>query len=118
MRIVIDLDGTICELKKANQSYQDVKPKEGAIEAIHNIRNKGHEIIIYTARNMKTCDGNLGKVNANIGKLTIDWLDFYNVPYDEIIFGKPYGDIYIDDLAITFRSWDEIENIISKSEPK
>ena len=54
MRIVIDLDGTICELKKPNQRYEDVLPKDGAIQIINQLKKEGHEIIIYTARNMKT----------------------------------------------------------------
>ena len=27
MRYIIDLDGTICDLKEPNQSYSEVKPK-------------------------------------------------------------------------------------------
>lgn len=107
MRIVIDLDGVICELKRPDESYADVRPKEGAIEGMIRLRENGHYLIIYTARHMKTCDGNAGKVLAKIGKITIDWLDFHKIPYDEIHFGKPYGDIYIDDLAYKFRSWED-----------
>ena len=28
MRYIIDLDGTICDLKEPNQSYSEVKPKK------------------------------------------------------------------------------------------
>jgi hypothetical protein len=45
---------------------------------------------------------------ARVGKITLDWLSKYEVPYDEIIFGKPWADVYIDDNAMRFNSWDEI----------
>ncbi|SDZ37740.1 HAD hydrolase family protein [Bacillus sp. 166amftsu] len=116
MRIVIDLDGTICELKKANQSYYDVRPKAGAIQTLYKLKEEGHEIIIYTARNMLTCKGNIGKVNANVGKITLDWLASYKIPFDELVFGKPYGDIYIDDLGVKFENWDQVMGTIGNKE--
>jgi len=62
MRICIDLDGVISELKKNNETYSEVKPLEGAVKKIKNLKKNGHFIIIYTARHMKTCDGNIEKV--------------------------------------------------------
>lgn len=108
MRVVVDLDGTICELKKENQSYEEVLPLPGAVETLGSLKAAGHMIIIYTARNMRTCGGNVGKVVANIGKLTLDWLDRHDVPYDELVFGKPQGDLYIDDLGHRFEGWETI----------
>lgn len=32
MRIVIDLDGTLCELRKEHMTYLELKPLPGAIE--------------------------------------------------------------------------------------
>ena len=110
MRICIDLDGVIAELKKENETYFDVKPIDGSIEKIKKLKENGHYIIIYTARHMKTCDGNVSKVLAKIGKITLDWLDKYKVPYDEIVFGKPWADIYIDDNGFRFESWDKIND--------
>ena len=48
---------------------------------------------------MKTCEGDVVKVKQKIGKITEKWLEKWNVNYDELIFGKPYADLYIDDLA-------------------
>jgi hypothetical protein len=42
---------------------------------------------------------NTGAAIANIAKLTIETLDNFEIPYDELIFGKPYAEIYIDDKA-------------------
>ncbi len=105
MRIVLDLDGTICELKQPGQSYAEVEPMPGAQHAIRTLKQQGHSIVIYTARNMKTQNGNVGRVVQHVGKVTLDWLERYDIPYDEIVFGKPYGDVYVDDLACTFDTW-------------
>lgn len=106
MRICIDLDGVICKLRNGTETFADVAPVPGAVDAIRTMRAAGHTVIIYTARHMKTCEGNAGKAVARQGKTTLDWLDKYNVEYDEIYFGKPWADMYIDDNAVRFLSWD------------
>ena len=108
MRILIDLDGVICPIKQPGQSYADLEPLPGAVERIRELRAAGHYIIIHTARNMATWKGNVGKVMQNIGKITLDWLERYGIGYDEIYFGKPNAQVYIDDRAIRFSGWEEI----------
>ena len=110
MRIVIDLDGTICPIRESNQSYADLIPLENAVERINELKSDGHYIIISTARNMATCESNVGKVLKNVGKITLDWLEKYNIPYDEIFFGKQNADVYIDDRALRFESWTTINS--------
>ena len=56
---------------------------------------------------MKTHNGNIGKINFDIGKITFETLEKFNIPYDEIYFGKPYADFYIDDLALN--CFDDLE---------
>lgn len=108
MRIIIDIDGTITELKKSGQTYATVRMNPEAAERIRALKAAGHTIILQTARHMKTCGGNQGEVVAKIGKSTLDWLSAQDIPYDEIYFGKPYGDVYIDDLALPFTNWNTI----------
>ena len=62
MRIVVDLDGTICPIKQKGQSYADLEPLPGAAERLKAWREAGHVVIIQTARNMATQESNLGKV--------------------------------------------------------
>ena len=107
-RICIDLDGVICTIKKPDETYADVTPIEGVSAKIKALRSSGHYIIIHTARHMKTCDGNVGKVVNKVGKITIDWLDKHEIEYDELYFGKPWAQVYIDDNALRFQSWDLI----------
>lgn len=108
MRICIDLDGVICELRSGDQTYADVKPVPGAVERIAQLREAGHEIIIQTARHMKTTGGNVGRVMALQGAVTLQWLQEHGIEYDEIQFGKPHADVYLDDNAVRFESWDDI----------
>ncbi len=108
MRIVIDLDGTICPIKQKHQNYSELEPLPGAVEKLREIKELGHYIIIMTARNMATQEANLGKVMKNIGKVTLDWLEHYQIPCDEIHFGKPNAHLYIDDRAFRFESWEHI----------
>lgn len=112
LRICIDLDGTICEFKKEGQTYADVLPKNGAKEMIDVLKERGHTIIIHTARNMKTQGHNVGKVLQNVGRITLEWLDKYEIQYDEIFFGKPNADITIDDRVFRFECWTKIDEAL------
>ena len=108
MRICVDLDGTICRLREGSQTYAEVEPLPGAVEKMKALKAAGHYLIILTARHMTTCGGNVGLVVARQGKTLFDWLARHEVPYDELWFGKPQAEIYIDDNGFRFQSWDEI----------
>ncbi|CAH7462182.1 Phosphatase IIIC [Vibrio chagasii] len=100
-KLVVDLDGT---LTKADTSdYQNVSPRRDVIEQIKKYKEKGFEIVIATARNMRTYEGNVGKINIHTLPIIIEWLDNHDVPYDEVIVGKPWcghDGFYIDDRSI------------------
>ena len=108
MRICFDLDGVICELRTNGESYADLRPVKGAVEKLKALKATGHTIIINSGRHMKTCQGNVGLVLARQGQMTLEWLSRYEIPYDEIHFGKPWADVYVDDNAYRFTSWDDI----------
>ena len=99
-RICFDLDNTLVTYPTIIDDYTSVKPIEKNIIFLKYLKSFGNTIIIYTARRMKTHNGNIGKINSDIGKITFETLDKFNIPYDEIYFGKPYADFYIDDLAL------------------
>ena len=107
-RIAIDLDGTICPIKQPDQSYADLQPHPGAADRIRELRRAGYYVIILTARNMATCEGNVGRVIKNVGRLTLNWLEEHGIEYDEMHFGKPNAELYIDDRAFRFTSWADV----------
>jgi capsule biosynthesis phosphatase len=106
-RYCFDLDNTLVTYPKINGDYTTVDPIQKNIDMVRHLHKMGHTIIIYTARRMKTHQGNVGKVVADIGKITFDTLDKFDIPYDEIVFGKPIADIYVDDAAIS--AFDNLE---------
>ena len=119
-RICFDLDNTLVSFPTIRNDYTSVKPIQKNINFLKYLKRFGNVIIIYTARRMKTHNGNIGKINADIGKITFETLDKFDIPYDEIYFGKPYADFYIDDLAIN--CFDDLEKELgyynNKIEPR
>ncbi|MEW2740113.1 HAD hydrolase family protein [Providencia sp. PROV130] len=100
-KLIVDLDGTLTSANTTN--YKEVSPQNEVIEKLREYKKIGFEIIIFTARNMRTYDGNIGKINVHTLPVIIEWLDKHNIPYDEIIVGKPWcghDGFYIDDRAI------------------
>ena len=100
LRICFDLDNTLVTNPTIVNDYNSVKPIIKNIQLLNNLKNEGHEIIIHTARRMATHKGNIGKVVKDIALITINTLEKFDIQYDELIFGKPIADIYIDDKAI------------------
>jgi len=85
-----DIDNTICFTR--GNDYEDSKPWKKMVEAINELHKAGNTIKIFTAR------------GSHSGK---DWKDFtkkqldsWGLRYDELIFGKPHADVYIDDKSI------------------
>jgi capsule biosynthesis phosphatase len=110
LRFCFDLDNTLVTLPKIVGDYESVEPIWKNINYLKFLKNIGHTIIIHTARRMKTHNGNVGAVISDIGPVTIETLKKYEIPYDELYFGKPYAHFYIDDLAVNANS--NIENFI------
>ena len=109
-RICFDLDNTLVTFPEIQGDYSTVKPIKKNIELLRYLKTFNNTIIIYTARRMKTHDGNIGKITADIGKITLETLEKFDIPYDEIYFGKPHADFYIDDLAVN--TTDDIEKTL------
>jgi len=106
-RFCFNLDNTLVTEPFIKNNYSTVKPIIKNIEYLKFLKNLGHYIIIYTARQMNVYNGNIGLIMKDICKITYDTLEKYEIPYDEIYFGKPYADFYIDDLGIN--SYDDLE---------
>ncbi len=119
-KLIVDLDGT---LTQANTSdYENVLPREDVILQLRQYKDQGFEIVIATARNMRTYEGNVGKINIYTLPIITEWLDKHQVPYDEILVGKPWcghEGFYIDDRAVRPSEFanltlDEINQLFAK----
>lgn len=119
-RLIMDLDNTISINKTGN--YAEATPVLEVIEKMREYKNLGFDIVIFSSRNMRTYEGNLGKINANTLPVIIEWLNKHDVPYDEIYVGKAWcgnEGFYVDDRAIrprefTSLSYEEIVQLMKK----
>ncbi len=99
-RFCFDLDGTLCTFP-INGHYHTIKPIEKNIKKLKHLHSLGHTIIIQTARGMGSNSGNAGAALANRQKDVFEFLQKHEIPYEEIYFGKPQANFYIDDLAVS-----------------
>lgn len=100
-RIIVDLDDTISYTK--NREYETAEPNQALIDKLHSYKKMDFEIVINTSRNMRTYDGNIGKINVFTLPKIIKWLTDFNIPYDEVYIGKPwcgFDGFYVDDKAV------------------
>lgn len=122
-RIVIDLDGTLTI--DAETSYGEKPLNHEVFETCRKYKQLGFEIVISTSRNMRTYEGNVGKINVNTLPTIIDWLEKHNVPYDEIHVGMPwcgFDGFYVDDKSIrpsefSNLTYEEIQDLLAKENP-
>lgn len=101
--LVVDIDGTLCDIKTPAQSYGELVPRADMVEKLRQYQQRGYRILLYTSRNMKTHNHNLGLINKHTAPVMLAWLEQWQIPYDEILFGKPWPrskGFYIDDRAI------------------
>jgi uncharacterized HAD superfamily protein len=95
MTLFVDLDGVICtEEPTFERALAELMP--GAREALLELREAGHTLVIYTARSWSEF------------KMTKRWLDEHKIPFDALQMGKPVADCFIDDRAIHFTEWSDV----------
>ena len=101
-RLIVDLDDTLT-CPDRTRSYADKEPNLPLVARLREYKADGFEIVIQTARNMRTFEGAIGKINVHTLPVIIAWLQRHDVPYDEIHVGKPwcgFEGFYVDDRAI------------------
>ena len=100
---VFDIDGTICPIKKKEEKYEDLVPYSEVVEKLQYYHENGAKIVLFTSRNMASYIGNIGLINKNTAKVLSQWLEKWNIPYDEIVYGKPWPGhkgFYVDDRSV------------------
>lgn len=100
---VFDIDGTLCPIKKKDEEYIDLVPYVNVVKKLRYYHDNGAKITLFTSRNMNSYGGNIGIINKNTAKVLLEWLDKWDIPYDEILYGKPWPGhkgFYVDDRTI------------------
>lgn len=99
--LVIDLDNTIT-IDNPGIPYPEKIPNIPVIKKMREFHAAGWEIVIYTSRRMQTFSNDEARILANIGHITLNWLNKHEVPFDGLRFGKPYAHngFYVDDKAM------------------
>ena len=101
-RLVIDLDDTLT-LADSTKDYTDVAPRADVVARLRDYKDQGFEVVIHTARNMRTYEGNVGKITVHTLPVITEWLTRHDIPFDEIWVGKPWcgrEGFYVDDKAV------------------
>ena len=121
-RLILDLDGTITD--GGEKDYRKVKPRDGIVERIIEYHRSGFTIVIHTARNMNSLNSSIGRINVITLPLIMEWLQEHQIPFDEIIVGKPWcgtDGFYVDDRAVRpseflNMSYAEIQNLLENEQ--
>lgn len=124
--LIFDIDGTLCPIKNKDEEYKDLIPDAEMIKKLKEYKKNGAKIILFSSRNMNTYNGNLGLINANTAIVLTKWLKKWKIPYDEILYGKPWAGhrgLYIDDRTVRpdeflNYSFEELEQICKNSSRK
>lgn len=87
---VIDIDGILTKEIEgySPDHYKNRTPIQRSINILKDYKNRGFNIVLHTARFPED------------KQLTEDWLKKHDVPYDELILGKPQANTYYDDKAV------------------
>jgi uncharacterized HAD superfamily protein len=94
MVILIDVDGTICTEERVSERSL-AKPLPGAVEAVNQMVEQGHVVILWTGRGWDQY------------RITKVWLDENGFKYDQLLMGKPIANLIIDDRAKRFDGWNK-----------
>lgn len=120
---VCDIDGTLCPIKRKDERYEDLIPYLDMVGKLRYYQENGAKIVLFTSRNMNSYGGNIGLINKNTARILLAWLEKWNIPYDEIIYGKPWPGkkgFYVDDRTVRpdeflSRSAEELDGICEQS---
>jgi len=112
-KILVDLDRT---LHQYSEGWSDGTvydpPIAGAREAMNELKERGYEIVIFSARTGKS------KPDwKEQERMVREWLIKYDIPFDMITSEKLPAEFYIDDRAVRFEgNWAATLQVIKQLE--
>ena len=85
MRIVFDLDDTICRTE--NRDYVNSSEISAVVSKIRELRDTipGVEIVVHTSRGMASCNGDVEAAEKKNRPTIEAWLREHGIKVDEII---------------------------------
>ncbi|MDP9331629.1 MAG: hypothetical protein M3P11_13475 [Actinomycetota bacterium] len=92
MTVCFDIDGVLATSVPVND-YELAQPIEPGIHVVNALAERGHRVVLLTARGSKT--------GLDWRETTVRQLAEWGVHYDELLFGKPAADLFVDDRMIT-----------------
>lgn len=105
VKIALDFDGTIHNPTNVLKGYKMGQPIPGSAQAIRHLREQGHEIIIFPT----------WADNQQRRQAIVDWLTYFQIPFDDITSVKPDVDFYVDNNAVRFESWAQTLDFIERN---
>jgi len=97
LRIACDFTDTIEDHQNVKPGYKLGPPVKDAVEALNKLKAQGAIIVIFSVW-----------ANGEAQRRAMgEWLRFFNVPYDFITNTKPDCDVYLDNKALRFETWEK-----------
>ena len=94
--IYVDIDGTICT-NELRGEYHNAEPYMDRIKEINGLYDNGCTVVYWTARGTETGQ---------------DWLEYtrtqlrlWGAKYTDLMVGKPFYDLWIDDKSVEPKEW-------------
>ncbi len=99
LRLVVDIDGTICT--NTGGDYRNAVPFPDRILKLNELHDSGVKITYFTARGMGRTNNSVALSYLRFYVLTRKQLKNWGARFDSLYLGKPSGDRYIDDKAVS-----------------
>lgn len=90
--LIVDIDGVLA-VEQVSIPLEQRPVVSEARESMERLHQKGYKILLCTSRFRSEKEE------------TAAWLNNNKIPYDDIVFGKPRGILYIDDRGYRFENW-------------
>ena len=105
--IGIDFESVVSKKWRTRSMYGDNSeiPRKGIKEFLQALKDEGNTIVIHSSE------------FTQYVKSRKQWLDFHEIPYDELICGRLKFDIYVGNEAVSFDGdWKETLNELIKND--
>jgi hypothetical protein len=93
--VAIDFNNTLEDSKNAPSGKRFGPPLPGAVDALYALTQESVKVVIFT----------LLAANPSGRQAVADWLEYFDIDYDEITAVKPNADLFVDDRGLHHQDW-------------